>query len=166
MWVYSEPGTGSSFKVHLPRVDAPLARAVQPPRAPAESAHVVREGHETIVLVEDDTAVRALAGGALRRLGYAVREYADPLSAATDLERTDDCADLIVTDVMMPGMSGRELVARARAIRPGLPALFFSGFTRDGAGPGAPEGDAFLAKPFAVSELARRVRAVLDADAN
>jgi len=163
VWVYSEPGTGSTFKVHLPRVDAPLDEAARSPGPADAPIPTGREGHEIVVIVEDDSAVRALAAGALRRLGYAVRDYADPLAAVRDLERAENRPDLIVTDAMMPGMSGRELVARARGAHPGLPALFVSGFTRDAAGPGAPEGDEFLAKPFAVSELARRVRALLDA---
>jgi PAS domain S-box-containing protein len=158
--VDSEPGRGTTFTVYLPchREEAGAAAA-----AAVSTAEVAR-GRETILLVEDEAAVRALEGTLLRGAGYTVLEagYAD--DALRVSAEYAAAIDLLVTDVVMPRMSGWALAEQLTVRRPGLRVLFVSGYAegieaRDGS---APAGAAFLQKPFSPDALLRAVREVLD----
>jgi DNA-binding NtrC family response regulator len=158
IWVYSEPGEGTSFKVYLPTTDA-----VAPARAALAGTNGAKKGWETVLLVEDEDAVRALAREVLRRNGYVVLEARHGLDALRLAERHPDPIHLLVTDVVMPHMSGRELADRFSEVRPHMKVLFMSGYTDHTAmhrhlTPSA----AFLQKPFTPETLARKVRSMLD----
>jgi two-component system, cell cycle sensor histidine kinase and response regulator CckA len=158
IWVTSETGHGTMFSVFLPRADTPAITAAAP-RAP----EVVERGSETVLLVEDEDAVRALAGAVLRRHGYTVLEACHGLDALRVAERHSDVIHLMITDVVMPHMSGRDLAQRLGAARQHMKVLFMSGYTdhavvhRD-----LTPGTAFLQKPFTPDAFARKVRHVLD----
>jgi nitrogen-specific signal transduction histidine kinase len=148
--VESNPGGGSVFRIYLPA----LKRAM--PEAHLEPAASVKHGHgtETILLVEDEPAVRLFAERALNDHGYHVRAFADP-GVALDAAIGDPGGfDALVTDVVMPTMSGPMLAERIAAVRPGLPILFMSGYE---AGALPPSATALLAKPFSARELADAV---------
>jgi CheY-like chemotaxis protein len=156
--VYSEPGQGSTFRIHLP----PVAdeRETAAPAAAPPPAH----GHETVLLVEDEEMVRRVAREILEFQGYTVLVASNGEEAAQTAAQHGGAIDLLVTDVVMPGMSGRVVADRLVAARPDLKVLFMSGYT-DGAiaHHGVLEaGTAYLAKPFTVDTLAAKVRAVLD----
>jgi len=156
--VYTEPGRGTSFKVYLPRVFGSEERAAPQARRPAPS------GSETVLLVEDEEAVRRLARLVLEKIGYTVLEAG---SAEEALSLTADSAhrvDLVLTDSVMPGMSGPELAQRLRTERSNLKVLFMSGYTDDAiVRHGLLDArEAFLQKPFTPDLLARKVREVLD----
>jgi two-component system cell cycle sensor histidine kinase/response regulator CckA len=159
VWVYSEPGLGTTFKIYLPRVGA---GAAMPPRGDTGSAP--RGGSETILIVEDEELVRSLASRSLREHGYNVIEARHGVDALGQLEARAD-VDLVISDVVMPEMGGRELGRRLGTLRPSLPVLYISGYTGEDVTqrgllePGAP----FQQKPFAPEELARKVREMLDA---
>ncbi|HXF96086.1 MAG TPA: ATP-binding protein [Gemmatimonadales bacterium] len=160
IWVYSEPGRGTTFKVYLPRVDAPA-------QVPARAAEVGGSpgGSETILLAEDDELLRPLARGLLQKLGYTVLEAKNADQALAMGRDRGGAIDLLVADVVMPGGSGRELATRLAEARPGLKVLYMSGYTDDAIvqhGMLEP-GLHFLQKPFTPSVLARKVREVLDA---
>jgi hypothetical protein len=160
IWVYSEPGHGTTFKVYLPRTDAP-GWAVETP-APAEIE--LPRGSETVLLVEDEASLRKLVRECLEASGYTVLEASHGTAALERSERHPGRIDLLMTDVVMPGMSGRELAERLRASRPEIRILYMSGYTDDAVvlhGVLA-EDMAFLQKPFTAAELAGRVREVLD----
>lgn len=157
--VYSEPGKGTSFKIYFPLLDeAPEQYAAKP------VSEATPSGTETILLAEDATAVRLAARQILERFGYTVLEAAngaDALSAA----QQGGAIDLLLTDVVMPEMSGRELVDRFAKLRPKTRVLFMSGYTDDAIvrhGVLRP-GTAYLQKPFSPDTLGRKVREVLDA---
>ena len=159
IWVYSEPGKGTTFKIYLPRL-------AQESDAPGEERRDVAlpRGTETILLVEDEDAVRRLARRILEGKGYTVvdaRNGADALAAA---ERHTGKIDLVLTDVVMPGMSGRDLVQRLRARGESFAQLFMSGYTDDevvrrGV---VEEGTRFLQKPFTASAMLVAVREAID----
>jgi PAS domain S-box-containing protein len=159
VWVYSEPGLGTTFKIYLPRVGA---GAAMPPRA--DGAAAARGGAETILIVEDEEMVRELASRGLREHGYTVIEARHGVDALRQLEFRSE-VDLVISDVVMPEMGGRELGRRLASLRPSLPVLYMSGYTGEDVTergllePGAP----FQQKPFAPEELARAVREMLDA---
>jgi len=157
--VSSEPGKGSTFTIHVPRVDAPIDTEKEAVQAAA------RSGVETILLVEDDVQVRALAKTVLVRKGYVVIEAANAEEALRLVthRRTGDI-DLLLTDVVMPGMSGRQLVERVSEQYRGLKVLYMSGYTDDAiVHYGVLHSSvAFLRKPFTPATLANAVRAVLD----
>jgi signal transduction histidine kinase/ActR/RegA family two-component response regulator len=157
--VYSEPGRGTTFRIHFPRVDEPVTADGGPSEAPKSS------GTETILLVEDDAAVRAYARRALRAHGYTVAEAANGAQALALATQPGARIDLLMTDVAMPAMNGPELAERLRSERPGLRVLYVSGFAEDHFGRSAipAEDVAFLPKPFSADGLARAVRQVLDA---
>ena len=158
IWVYSEPGHGTSFKVYLPPT---AAASVARPTA-HDPAHVA--GWETVLLVEDEDAVRALAREVLRRHGYVVLEARHGVDALSVAERHADAIHLLVTDVVMPHMSGRALSERLAGARPQMKTLFMSGYTDHALLPeDLTPGGEFLQKPFTPEALAGRVRHLLDA---
>jgi two-component system, cell cycle sensor histidine kinase and response regulator CckA len=162
IWVYSEPGHGTSFKIYLPTTDAAV-----PARAAVATDDSAKKGWETVLLFEDEDAVRALAREVLRRNGYVVLEARHGLDALRLAERHPDPIHLLVTDVVMPHMSGRELAERLAPVRPKMRVLFMSGYTDHAAmhrhlTPGA----AFLQKPFTPETFARKVRSMLDEQAD
>ncbi|HYV98976.1 MAG TPA: response regulator [Gemmatimonadaceae bacterium] len=157
--VYSEPNIGTTFKIHLPRVitGADAAHAVVRPPAPA------RPG-ETVLIVEDAAAVRTVARQVLERLGYLVHEAPDGGTALHLVERLQGEIHLLMTDVVMPGMNGRDLAKRMREVRPSVRVLFTSGYTDDAArhlGVLEPGGE-YLHKPFTPEQLGRKVRDAID----
>ena len=159
--VYSEPGRGTTFKIYLPQV----ASLPQVPVERLESPQLPR-GTETILLVEDDPALREMAAALLRRLGYTVLAAANGVEALSLKQQRDTGhVDLLLTDVVMPHMSGKELADRVRALYPHTRILFTSAYTENAiAQQGAlDKGVALLQKPFTPSALARKVREALDA---
>ena len=159
IWVDSEPGRGATFKAYLPATAQPSGA-----QAPANEAGDA-VGSETVLLVEDEDAVRALAREVLRRHGYVVLEARHGVDALRVAERHADEIHLLVADVVMPHMSGRELAERLATVRPAMKILFMSGYAdhtlvHDDVTPNA----GFLQKPFTPEVLARRVRRILDAE--
>jgi two-component system cell cycle sensor histidine kinase/response regulator CckA len=159
IWVYSEPDKGSSFKVYLPRVDEP---AETPQTIKKQTG--ARKGTETILLVEDEPAVRELTRMVLAAQGYSVVEALNSEDAERLSETHGTQIHLLLTDVVMPGLSGRELARRITARHPKMKVLYMSGYTQNViAGGGTLEtGIAFLQKPFAPATLVEKVRDVLD----
>jgi len=159
IWVYSELGHGTTIKVYLPRVDEPPEPLAAPPLANPERLR----GTETILLVEDEPAVRAVARQILARQGYTVLEAPDG-PAALAMVAGGGRVDLILTDVVMPGMSGRTLADQLATRWPGVRVLYMSGYTDDAIvrhGMLEP-GLAYLQKPFRPDALVRKVREVLN----
>ena len=158
IWVYSELGRGTTFKIYLPRVQevAREGRAARP-------ATMVT-GTETILVVEDDGALRDLARRILRTAGYTVLTASNGGEALLLLEGHDGPVHLMLTDVVMPGMSGRELAARLADIRPQMKVLYTSGYTDDTILRHGVLNEAvhFIQKPYATAELRRKVREVLE----
>src|SRR6185437_5821093 len=161
IWVYSEPGTGTTFKVYLPRVDESRAHSSEPPPAPS----ALYSGVETVLLVEDDPHVRQFVRKALQRGGYTVLEANNGGEALLIMEQHGATIDLLLTDVVMPRMTGPQLALRLRALRPDLPAVYMSGYAEDRViEPGAlGANDAFVQKPVGPEELLRHVRSAIDA---
>jgi len=156
--LYSEPGHGTSFKIYLPRADGEQAKLATMPRPQA------RSGAEHILLVEDDDSVRQLAIRMLESFGYCVHSFAEPAEAINWLKDGSHAIDVLVTDVIMPGMNGKELAEEVVALRPKTKILFVSGYTANVIvhhGVLKP-GVEFLAKPYSREGLARRLREVLD----
>jgi len=156
--VESEPGRGAVFNVFLPRVaDVPQAAA-----RPSKDAESPLTGSETVLLAEDETGVRELVSGQLRRLGYEVLVASSGAEALNAARVHSGPIDLLLSDIVMPKMGGRELALELRKLRPGLRVMFISGY----AGPPAQEalqltGARILWKPFTLTELAATVRAAL-----
>jgi PAS domain S-box-containing protein len=159
--IYSEVGHGTRISVYLPRAAVAEREAL----ASDASAKADVSGHETILVVEDSHAVRRVAVNILRHLGYQVREAEDGPRALAILQEHGHI-DLLFTDLIMPnGIDGQELLRRARALRPGLKALFTSGYSEQfikGRGP-TEAGVPLLSKPYRTQKLAEAVRGVLDA---
>jgi PAS domain S-box-containing protein len=159
VWVYSEPGEGSVFKVYLPEASAP-----QESEPPAELIAAPSGGSETILVIEDEDVVRNLACRGLRDHGYAVVEARNGTEALRYIRQHPGTIDLAISDVVMPEMGGRELAQSLGLSDPGLPILFMSGYTGEDVvqrgllDPGAP----FQQKPFTPVTLATKVRAMLD----
>lgn len=158
--VQSEPGRGATFRVYLPRAD----HAAEAPEGPPVLA-ASPPGRETILVVEDDEAVRELAREILEERGYTVLTAGHPRDALQISERRTAPIPLLVTDLVMPEMNGWELADRLTAAQPEMRVLYMSGYTVDGlAAHGALRpGTAWLPKPFTPDDLARKVREVLDA---
>jgi PAS domain S-box-containing protein len=156
----SEPAKGTVFKVGFPRVDETGAPVPQAP----PTAEVPR-GTETVLLVEDEPAIRSLLAGALRQVGYRVLEAKHGVEALLIGSQHDGSVELLLTDVVMPQMNGRELAEQLVKVRPGLKVLYMSAYTDDAVilRGVVQSGAAFLQKPFTLEALARRVREVLDA---
>jgi CheY-like chemotaxis protein len=159
IWVYSEPGNGTTFKVYLPIAYGEVIEEPEPP------APVTLQGTETILLVEDQDEVRGVALEVLRRYGYHVIEARNAGDAWLSVERHPRTIHLLLTDVVMPQMSGRELAERLLKIRPDLKVLYMSGYTENAIVHHGilDSGIAYLQKPILPELLARRVREVLDA---
>jgi CheY-like chemotaxis protein len=160
IWVYSEPGQGTTFKIYLPRVEGSAAA----PARPVTAAPAPR-GTETVLLVEDDDGVRFVGEDVLRRLGYAVISARNGDEALRASAAHSGRIAILVSDIVMPGMSGPELQARLAAERPDMKVLFLSGYAsgtafRHGI---LDPGVAFLEKPYGPETLAQKVRAVIDA---
>jgi two-component system cell cycle sensor histidine kinase/response regulator CckA len=159
VWVYSEPGRGTAFKIYLPSVIEPAKSVIPPPARESSSA-----GTETVLLVEDEKAVRDLANRILRAYGYQVLESNSPEDALQIAERYPRVIHLLLTDVVMPRISGPQLAGQIISMRPDLKVLYFSGYTANAiVDHGVLEKDiAFLSKPFTPAALAQKVRDVLD----
>jgi PAS domain S-box-containing protein len=159
IWLYSEPGSGAAFRIYLPRVDEEPAPLPAPPRAE------MRGGNETILLVEDEAALGTIAAEMLETSGFRVLTASDGF-AALAMARSAAAVDLLLTDVVMPGMSGRDLADRLRELRPGLRVLFMSGYSDEIVGRhGTLEaGERLLQKPFSIAQLLESVRGALDRD--
>ncbi len=156
IWVYSEPGSGTTFKIYFPITDEQITQKV-----PAAVSSM--QGNETVLLVEDDEGVRRVATDILRRQGYRVFAARGPAEAVALADGLPEL-DLLVTDVVMPEMGGRALAEQIAALRPGVRVLFMSGYTDDAiVRHGVLEAEMeFLQKPLTPESLARRVREVLD----
>jgi CheY-like chemotaxis protein len=153
--IYSEPGKGTMFKIYFPRIMEEeimeLEKAVETPFS---------SGTGTILLVEDDAMVRGMAAALLEEIGYTVLIAKTPMEALSICEKRDTSIDLLLTDVVMPGMKGTELRDRIKALRPGMKVLFMSGYTSNvivhhGV---LEEGVRFIHKPFSMQDLAAKVR--------
>ncbi len=163
IYVYSEPGRGTTFRIYLPRVTAEPTAVVTDSIAARPSL----VGIETILLVEDESAVRGFARRTLEEQGYTVLEAADGAEALAVAASHVGPIALLVTDVIMPGLQGHQLAEQLTAARPGLRTLYVSGFTENSVlHHGMPEhGMAFLPKPFSSEALGGAVRRVLDGQA-
>ncbi len=160
IWVYSEPGAGTTFKIYLPLAEAPRPYDLSRPSNPVP----LPGGDETVLLVEDDDAVREYVAETLAVLGYEVIQAANGRDAASKSAAFEGRIALLITDVVMPGGSGRSIASQLLLDRPDLQVLYISGYTDDAiVRHGILEpGVAFLAKPFSADTLARKVRDVLD----
>lgn len=160
IWVYSELGQGTTFKIYLPRIAAPVGGEPEPV-ATVESLR----GTETVLIAEDSEAVRRVAKEVLERHGYSVLEAPNGKAALELATWHSAPIQLLLTDVVMPEMSGRELADRLTELRHDVRVLYFSGYTDDAiVRHGVLEaGIAYLEKPFTPDQLARKVREVLDA---
>ncbi|MGE0709812.1 MAG: response regulator [Planctomycetota bacterium] len=161
IWVYSEVGQGTTFKIYLPRL--PESSTAVPRPTASQGAPLLRGG-ETVLLVEDEDLVRELVRETLEDAGYRVLVAEDGRAGLALAEAHQGPLDLLLTDVVLPGLPGPELAAALRAARPDLLVLFSSGYAEQAIvwHGNLSEGVEFLAKPFTPSSLARRVREVLD----
>ena len=156
--VDSTPGAGSTFTVFLPRTSHAVSPRTTPPPG------VIERGSETILLVEDEADVRAVGRRVLGEAGYTVLEAANAAEALEVFESASVPVAMLVSDVVMPGLNGHELREMLRERAPGLRTLFVSGYSVDSRGQSSElEDESFLPKPYEPAELARRVRAILDA---
>jgi CheY-like chemotaxis protein len=155
IWVYTEPGHGTTFRVLLPRESA----EAEPEREPTQSERM--RGTETLLVVEDEEPVRTLVVRLLSMLGYTILEAANAAEALQIAESSTDPIHVVLTDIVMPDINGPELVQRLSGSHPEMRPVYMSGYTR-----GAIEVDdtvVLVQKPFAPKELARKVREALDA---
>src|ERR1700746_618568 len=163
IWVYSEPGKGTSFKIYMPHVTVVDVAAVveQPAANPAAPVEAARE---TILVVEDETNLRRLTRQFLENQGYTVVEAPDGAAAVQICVAHQGMIHLMLTDVIMPGMNGRELAQRVSEIRPNMRVLYMSGYTENAIGHNGTldAGITLLQKPFTLHALKAKVREVLD----
>jgi len=162
IWVYSEVGKGTAFKIYLPRVDQPAETLAGAPRPAATP-----RGTETILLAEDEQDVRAVAREFLESSGYTVLEARDGADALRIVAEYAGVIDLLITDLVMPGITGQELAKRAQGQRTGLRVIYMSGYS-EYAMAGAVQSDPkrrLLSKPFSRTTMLRSVREILN-DAN
>src|SRR6185436_10648909 len=160
IWVYSEPGEGTTFKVYL----RSAGRDVAVEAVNATAAAHGRTASETVLLVEDEAGVRQLSKRFLVDAGFRVLEAANGDDAEEVFARHADAIDLVVTDVVMPGCGGPELLGRLQLKVPALRVLYMSGFTEQSAAhqAGIDRGFPFVQKPFTATEFVRQVRGALD----
>jgi CheY-like chemotaxis protein len=160
IWVYSEPGHGTTFKIFLPK-STEIADDAKDDRARPKASR----GTETVLLAEDEEAVRKLTQRVLERAGYNVLTAKDGPDAMRVAELHLGVIDLLVTDMVMPTMNGRQLADNLRGVRPALRTLFLSGYTDSGVLPKGQlsTGEHFLQKPFTNDTLTNRVRSIMDA---
>jgi len=160
VWVYSEVGKGTVFKVYLPRADGEPPVLSLPP-----AAITAATGTETVLLVEDDEHVRQLARNILKRAGYQIIDAPNGREAFVASERFSGTIHLLLTDLVMPEMGGRDLAERLAVLRPRMKVLLVSGYTDDEVvrSGGMASGFGFLQKPFTPSSLTAKVREILDA---
>jgi len=159
IWVDSEPGSGSTFEIYLPRVECIEASPETDPRILGTP-----RGTETILLVEDEPSVRLLAARLLKQEGYKVLEAQSGEHALRMYREYAGTIHLVFTDVVMPGMDGGSLAAHLKSLHPGMKVLFMSGYAENAEVHHEEIGDkdAFLAKPFTPEVVLKRVRQVLD----
>jgi PAS domain S-box-containing protein len=164
IWVYSEVGRGTTFKIYLPRVPSVEEPLVQPAVSRSQFQRV-EPGTETILLVEDEANLRYLARQYLEKQGYKVIEAADGAVAMQIAVAHEGVIHLLLTDVIMPGMNGRELAQRISEIRPNVKVLYMSGYTENVIGQDGTldAGVRLLQKPFNLRDLKSKVREVIDA---
>jgi two-component system cell cycle sensor histidine kinase/response regulator CckA len=156
IWVYSEPGHGTTFKIYFPRV----ADTAEPFFQTTDTESLA--GSETILLVEDDEGVLVTTAALLERAGYHVLKARSPEAAIELARMRDTTIDLVLTDVVMPTMSGTEMLPLLRAYRPGLKAIFMSGYAGEHiAARGLSVGDVLLEKPLSRNDLLRKIRRAL-----
>jgi PAS domain S-box-containing protein len=162
IWVYSEPGQGATFKVYLPKVTA-----VSETPAPEKIVSAPSSGTETILFVEDEQSVRELVREYLSSCGYSVLEASDGVQALEIAAMHPGVIQLLITDVVMPRLSGRQLATQIASSRSNLKVLYISGYTDDSVfRHGVLEGGMeFLQKPFNLKALAQKIRAILDGEA-
>jgi len=160
IWVYSEVGRGTTFKIYLPSVEGQVTEVA----AGIENPESLR-GAETVLVVEDEEIVREMATEILRESGYHVLEAKHPNEALTLAAQYEGEIHIMLTDVVMPLMSGRDLAEQLTPLRPDMKVLYMSGYTDDAiVHHGVLEvGTAFIAKPFSIDGLARKLRETLDA---
>jgi CheY-like chemotaxis protein len=158
IWIYSELGIGTTVKIYLPLSQQQERRPSGPVQPPAEG------GRETILVVEDEPLVRYLARDILQRLGYGVLEAESGEAALATMRGATLPVDLVLSDVVMPGLSAKALADELARIRPAVPVLYMSAYPGDDVvRRGLLEaGDPFIQKPFVREELAWRVRELLD----
>jgi two-component system cell cycle sensor histidine kinase/response regulator CckA len=160
VWVYSEPGIGTTFKIYFPVIPS------QEPAAPEAEPPPTLGSGELVLIIEDEPDVMRVAARSLREVGYAVLEASGGAEALEILMEAGDRLRVVVTDVVMPVLSGRDLAHRIAAVHPGLPIIFMSGYTdEDVIRRGLMErGRRFIQKPFSPEALAREVHAALAAE--
>jgi two-component system cell cycle sensor histidine kinase/response regulator CckA len=160
IWVYSEPGHGATFKVYLPRIEGAEGAGEGP-----EEGEEALVGTETVLLVEDSETVRAVVRRILDSQGYGVIEAADGEEALEAYERHADEIELVLSDMVMPGMGGPEMSEELLARDSGLRLVFMSGYSETPAGelPPVPDGAGFIQKPFTPGALGSEIRRILDA---
>ncbi len=159
IWVYSEPGRGTTFKIYLPAIESLTTTA----KSEEPSGELIA-GTETIMVVEDEDSVRELVCSTLQEVGYNVLTTADPTEGLKLASMHQEHIHLLLTDVIMPYMNGRELFQQIATVRPDMKVLYMSGYTNDAIVHHGvlDEEIAFLQKPFTIHSLLQKVRAVLD----
>jgi two-component system cell cycle sensor histidine kinase/response regulator CckA len=163
IWVYSEPGHGTTFKVYLPRVPVREDRRSEADAASGDGRSSVRGWHETALLVEDDSSVRAVVRRTLQSNGYNVVEAGNAGDAVRLAEEYRGTIDFMITDLIMPETSGRDLAQTISALRPGIKVLYMSGYSDNTVlQRGMVSSDMeFIAKPFTQDRLLEKIRQVL-----
>jgi DNA-binding NtrC family response regulator len=159
IYLYTEPGRGTTFKIYLPRVEDEVTAVTE-----EVAVRPTTSGSETILLVEDNAAVRGFCRRVLEEQGYTVLEAECGTDALAIAASPSGYFDLLVTDVVMPGMQGHQLAARLWADRPDMPVLYISGFTENSVmSPAISRREVgFLPKPFTAEALGRSVRDAMD----
>ena len=165
IWVYSEPEKGTTFKIYLPRVADAIESQAPVIASPELSA--AEPGTETILVVEDESNLRYLVRQFLEKQGYRVLQAEDGAAAMQIVVAHEGVINLLLTDVIMPGMNGRELAQRVAELRPNVKILYMSGYTENVIGRNGTldAGVRLLQKPFTLRDLKNTVREVLDSNA-
>ena len=158
IWVYSEEGKGTSFKVYLPKADEDAVK-----RKEHRTIKGSLEGTETILLVEDEGVVREMVQKFLERYGYRVLKASNPKEAIRISSEYTGPIQLLLTDVIMPGMSGKDMAKRVKSERPQIKVVYMSGYTNNTMSLHGvlDKGLEFIEKPFSLTQLARQIRRVL-----